>query len=85
MHLRITMEGMARAMRGGTRSLLPLLVALLLLCARRSTANADDDTVVTCGSHLKLEHEGTKARLHSHGVAYGASSTHVELTTDEES
>ena len=43
----------------------------LVLCAMLAGADAQvvdmpDFSYVTCGSSLKLQHAGTKARLHSH-------------------
>jgi dolichyl-phosphate-mannose--protein O-mannosyl transferase len=35
------------------------------------SANAEEGVLVTCGSLVKLEHQGTGNLLHSHEVSYG--------------
>ncbi|PNW73764.1 hypothetical protein CHLRE_13g571750v5 [Chlamydomonas reinhardtii] len=39
-----------------------------------------DNLVVTCGSTIKLQHVATKARLHSHQVAYSRGSQQQSVT-----
>lgn len=35
---------------------------------------------VTCGSTIKLEHQGTRAQLHSHEIMYGSGSGQQSVT-----
>ena len=56
-----------------------LLFAAFFSCA--SVAAADLDTSkVTCGSTVKLTHANTKAKLHSHEIAYGSGSGQQSVT-----
>lgn len=50
--------------------LLALVIALVLA----------DDTIVTCGSIIKLKHSGTGVRLHSHNIPYGSGSGQQSVT-----
>lgn len=57
----------------------------LVLCAMLAGADAQvvdmpDFSYVTCGSSLKLQHAGTKARLHSHEITYGSGSGQQSVT-----
>lgn len=64
---------MAMAMR--RRGLLLLALAGCLWRLARA-----DNLVVTCGSSIKLQHTVTKARLHSHQVAYSRGSQQQSVT-----
>lgn len=56
-----------------------LLVLLGLVGCLWRLARADN-LVVTCGSSIKLQHVVTKARLHSHQVAYSRGSQQQSVT-----
>ena len=61
------------------RRAVALLFAAFLACA--SVAAAEPDTSkVTCGSTVKLTHANTKAKLHSHEIAYGSGSGQQSVT-----
>ena len=45
-----------------------------------ANVDAADYEGVTCGSTIKLQHSGTKARLHSHDIAYGSGSGQQSVT-----
>merc|ERR1712205_5375 len=61
------------------RRAVALLFAAFFPCA--SVAAADPDTSkVTCGSTVKLTHANTKAKLHSHEIAYGSGSGQQSVT-----
>ena len=51
-------------------ALMALLVAPL---ASADDMDMPDTSKVTCGSTIKLQHVGTKARLHSHDISYVSS------------
>ena len=57
-----------------------LLCVLLAACAVLSASASDEDGYVTCGSAIKLQHLGTRHRLHSHEVAYGSGSGQQSVT-----
>ncbi|KAG2495064.1 hypothetical protein HYH03_006675 [Edaphochlamys debaryana] len=56
--------------------------AALVAVSSIGTASASDreNLVVTCGSSIKLQHISTKARLHSHQVAYSRGSQQQSVT-----
>ncbi|GIL75263.1 hypothetical protein Vretifemale_5068 [Volvox reticuliferus] len=54
------------------------LIALVLLCL--NICVQAENLLVTCGSTIKLQHVGTKARLHSHQVAYSRGSQQQSVT-----
>jgi hypothetical protein len=48
---------------------------LLLFCAVSNfLPGAADDSIVTCGSVIKLKHKETNHHLHSHQIAWGSGS-----------
>ncbi|GAQ89937.1 stromal cell-derived factor 2-like protein [Klebsormidium nitens] len=63
-------------------SMLFVLTGLLLLavCWPDTVIAAAPAVEVTCGSVIKLMHERTKFRLHSHEVAYGSGSGQQSVT-----
>ncbi|KAK9808709.1 hypothetical protein WJX72_002347 [[Myrmecia] bisecta] len=52
-------------------------VCLLVLACGNTEGSAPQ---VTCGSTIKLEHQATKALLHSHEIAYGSGSGQQSVT-----
>uniref|UniRef100_A0A7S0MRV7 MIR domain-containing protein n=1 Tax=Pyramimonas obovata TaxID=1411642 RepID=A0A7S0MRV7_9CHLO len=64
-----------------------IAACVLMLCTFTPVAGAifggSDGTPVTCGSTVKLQHSGTKYRLHSHEVAYGSGSGQQSVTCYE--
>jgi dolichyl-phosphate-mannose--protein O-mannosyl transferase len=54
--------------------------ALMLLLAVSQAAFAKDTQEVTCGSVIKLVHEETRHKLHSHDIAYGSGSGQQSVT-----
>eukprot|EP00238_Polyblepharides_amylifera_P005415 CAMPEP_0196579590 /NCGR_PEP_ID=MMETSP1081-20130531/23174_1 /TAXON_ID=36882 /ORGANISM="Pyramimonas amylifera, Strain CCMP720" /LENGTH=216 /DNA_ID=CAMNT_0041899219 /DNA_START=118 /DNA_END=768 /DNA_ORIENTATION=- len=62
-------------------------VAFLFLLTTLLNVNAgffsEPETLVTCGSIIKLQHSSTKYRLHSHEVAYGSGSGQQSVTSFE--
>eukprot|EP00250_Pteridium_aquilinum_P034088 c7019_g1_i1 orf=359-1018(-) len=56
------------------------LLCLALHCHEVSAAASDDTKEVTFGTVLKLMHERTKYRLHSHDVPYGSGSGQQSVT-----
>jgi dolichyl-phosphate-mannose--protein O-mannosyl transferase len=61
-------------MRGVMLEMVTLVLALL------AEGGVADSGAVTCRSAVKLESESTRARLHSHGVAYGSGSGQQSVT-----
>merc|ERR1712137_1389338 len=54
-----------------------LIVSLVVAV---SVSAEDENPIVTCGSVIKLRHEKTKKRLHSHEVSYGSGSGQQSVT-----
>ncbi|GBF94422.1 stromal cell-derived factor [Raphidocelis subcapitata] len=54
--------------------------ALLLALPLAGSSSGGDLAWVTCGSTIKLAHEGSKFRLHSHEVAYSRGSRQQSVT-----
>ncbi|XRB24489.1 stromal cell-derived factor 2-like protein [Pseudoscourfieldia marina] len=61
----------------GTALMLFPFLALLFMGAASSEAS---EVIVTCGSSVKLQHDRTKYRLHSHEVQYGSGSGQQSVT-----
>jgi dolichyl-phosphate-mannose--protein O-mannosyl transferase len=61
------------------RRAVALALCVALACASVVVAEPDT-TKVTCGSTIKLSHANTKAKLHSHEIAYGSGSGQQSVT-----
>eukprot|EP00803_Ostreobium_quekettii_P001417 evm.model.scf_1341EXC.2 EVM.evm.TU.scf_1341EXC.2 scf_1341EXC:14577-16170(-) len=60
---------------------LTLVVSLnLLLGPWLIWAQGEDDGKVTCGSVVKVQHQATRFRLHSHDIPYGSGSGQQSVT-----
>lgn len=71
---------MARRADGIVVAAAVILIASFGFAQASAFGVSNDNTLVTCGSTIKLEHQGTRAHLHSHEIMYGSGSGQQSVT-----
>jgi dolichyl-phosphate-mannose--protein O-mannosyl transferase len=56
------------------------LLCVVLIGVFLSLCNADETSIVSCGSVIKLKHKETGHHLHSHAIAWGSGSGQQSVT-----